>query len=275
MRELGRRELENIATGASVLGSGGGGGSELGQTLIRLIIEKNPEGVKLIGLDELNPEDWGAVVAEIGAPSAAQDIKVLNSSTQAFEVLSDILRQQFSFVLPVEIGENTLIAALTATLKNLPLIDGDGCGRSVPKMEMTTYAASGVSIAPTVLASEKNPEVTTALYARNASEMEALVRPIISTDQFGAMAGLATWAMNSQTLRDQQILLPNTVTFAEEIGITLRRARESKQDPIKALLAFLNQKQRDAVVLFHGIIADAQEQSQGGFDGGVVTLKRD
>jgi DUF917 family protein len=47
MMKLGRRELEKV-TGVTFLGSGGGGGSELGQILIRLIMEKLLlEGVKL------------------------------------------------------------------------------------------------------------------------------------------------------------------------------------------------------------------------------------
>ncbi|MDB9511975.1 DUF917 domain-containing protein [Kamptonema animale CS-326] len=283
MRQLGPEELEDILNGAAFFASGGGGSRTLGETLIQEIL-KIAGGVTLIDVTEVQPDDWGAVAAGIGAPNATHDPQtgtyripktyelleqILESPLRAFELLSQTLQRKFSYTLSIEIGTgNIFVAMLVAASKKLPVVDCDGAGRSVPELSMTTYAATGISISPFALASEKEPDIKAVLYAKTPADMEQLVRPIISTPEFGQLGGLATHALDGQTMWNKKAVIPGTISVAQELGHLLRTA----SDPVNAVLDFFRDT---AFFLFRGTLKDVTEQTQGGFDRGIVTLEND
>lgn len=286
MQKLGQTELEDILNGAAFFGSGGGGSRQMGKQLIDAIL-KHSQTVNLLDVTDVSADDWGAVVAGIGAPNASQDsqtrtyslrttiFKALHgieqSPLQAFELLEQILAKKFSYTLSVETGTaNIFIAMLVAVCKGIPIVDCDGAGRSVPELSMTTYAASCIDVSPCPLVSEKDGDVKSVLYAKTSSDMESLIRPIISTEQFGQQGGLATYALDGQTMHDKQSVIPSTISRAWRLGLTLREAKEQGKDPVEAALAFFRGR---AFELFRGKIQDVSEQTQGGFDRGIVTIK--
>ncbi|HLO49850.1 MAG TPA: DUF917 domain-containing protein [Kamptonema sp.] len=280
MRELGPQELEDILNGAAFFASGGGGSRKMGESLIQEILNI-AGGVILIDVEEVQPDDWGAVVAGIGAPNATQDSatgtyriprtfelleKILESPIRAFELLAQTLQQEFSYTLSVEIGTgNVFIAMLAAVSKKRPVVDCDGAGRSVPELSMTTYAATGISISPFALASENEPDIKAVLYAKTPTDMEKLVRPIISTPEFGQLGGLATHALNGRTMYERRAVIPRTISTAQELGYVLR----TTSNPIEAVLDFFRGR---AFILFAGILKNVSEQTEGGFDRGIVTI---
>ncbi len=288
MQKLDKSALEDILNGAAFFGSGGGGSRKMGQDLIDEILQ-HAETVHLIDVNDVGADQWGAIVAGIGAPNASQDqdsetrtyrlrtsiFKALHgieqSPIKAFELLEQILGKQFSYTLSGETGTaNIFIAMLAAVSKQIPIVDCDGAGRSVPELSMTTYAATGIDVSPCPLVSEKDGDVKSVLYAKTSSDMESLIRPIISTEQFGQQGGIATYAHNGQTMHDKQSVIPGTISRAWRLGSILREARERGGDPVEAALAFF---EGSAFELFRGGICDVSEQTQGGFDRGIVTLK--
>ncbi|MCL1469071.1 DUF917 domain-containing protein [Argonema antarcticum] len=288
MQKLDKSALEDILNGAAFFGSGGGGSRKMGQDLIDEIL-RHTEVVVSIDVTDVGDDEWGAVVAGIGAPNASQDqhsetrtyplrtsiFKALHgigqSSIKAFELLEQILGKKFSYTLSVETGTaNIFIAMLVAVYKQIPIVDCDGAGRSVPELSMTTYAATGIDVSPCPLVSKKDEDVKSVLYAKTSSDMESLIRPIISTEQFGQQGGLATYALDGQTMRDKQSVIPGAISRAWQLGLTLRKAKEQGEDPVEAALAFF---QGSAFELFRGEIQDVSQQTQGGFDRGIVTVK--
>ena len=68
MREIGERELEDLAIGAAVLGTGGGGNPYIGKLLAkRAIREHGP--VTLVSVDEVPDEALVVPSAMMGAPT--------------------------------------------------------------------------------------------------------------------------------------------------------------------------------------------------------------
>ena len=271
MQKLGKTELEDILNGAAFLASGGGGSRKMGQDLIEEIL-RYAEVVVLMDVMEVGADEWGAVVAGIGAPNASQDsqtrtygvrssiFKALHgieqSPLQAFELLEQTLAKKFSYTLSVETGTaNIFIAMLVAAYKQIPIVDCDGAGRSVPELSMTTYASTDINVSPCPLVSEKDNNLKSVLYAKTSSDMESLIRPIISTEQFGQQGGLATYALDGQTMHDKQSVIPGTISLAWRLGATLREAREQGEDPVEAALAFF---QGSAFELFRGEIQDVR-----------------
>lgn len=68
MRELNEEDIKHLAYGATVLGTGGGGGPYLGQLMaIQAIPENGP--VKLMDIDDFPDDEWVIPIAMMGAPS--------------------------------------------------------------------------------------------------------------------------------------------------------------------------------------------------------------
>ena len=298
MRKLSAQDLEDIVHGAAFLGSGGGGPLSMGLEIVKLITEP----VQLITVDEVDVDLWGAVTAGMGTKKAPPSQRVshflpfLRQNISAnplagpvailietFELLEQTLTKKFSYTLPIETGAvNTIAPMAVAVKKNIPIVDGDGAGRAVPKLETTTYAASGISVCPSTLSNLRsaiNEEIKTILHANTPSVMEKLARNILSTDQFGNEAAIATHAMDGKTLREQKPIVVGTISRALEVGATLRQARENKQDPVNALLKFLNNSSRCdgqcAFELFRGTIDSVKERIEEGFAWGILKIKND
>lgn len=312
MIELGEKELKEILYGAAFFGSGGGGSLEFGSQLVEEILTqmtKRRTPVRIVTVDEVGDRERTAVVAvigspaNIGAPSAtgesnlnperiimlaqtkalkAIELVIKNRQNKkekpfapelAFDLLYETLGQTPSYTLTVEIGAaNVFIAMLTGVLKNLPIVDCDGAGRSVPELSLTTYAVKEISVSPTALVSQVDTDIKAALYAKTSSEMEALIRPTISTDQFGQMGGLAIYPLKGKQLREPQVVLSGTIARAQLLGSAILQAKQAGTDPVRAVLDFLGE---DGFLLFNGTISKVVEETAGGFDRGIVTLAND
>ena len=149
MRYLKEEDIERIAIGAAVLGSGGGGDPYVGKLMAKQAIRAHGP-VRLVSVDEL---DDGALVipsAAMGAPSVMLE-KLPNGDEpeRAFRGLEKILGRKAEAVISIEAGGlNSCIPIYTAACLGLPLVDGDGMGRVFPELPMVSFSVGGVSASP-------------------------------------------------------------------------------------------------------------------------------
>jgi DUF917 family protein len=271
MRTLSRIDLEDILDGACILGSGGGGPRSLGQQLMTYLASlSNP--VRLADpLTDVGDDEVMAVSAAVGSPEAAAQGQFPHDvATIAFDALNQLQRpasgRDFAYVLAGEVGAgNSFIPMLVAAQKDLPLVDAAGARRAIPSLTMCTYASRRLVIAPVVLA---NKQRQISFSVSDAAEAEPPMRAIISDPDFGQDAGIAFWTMRGATMKTAAI--PHTLTYARELGQTLRAAREGGENPVEAVRQFL-----DGYLLFIGRMLAPHEQTQGGFDFGTVVLQND
>ncbi|MFB2919910.1 DUF917 domain-containing protein [Aerosakkonema funiforme] len=308
MRELYDQDLQDIVNGAAFLGSGGGGSLELGYQLASLITCP----VLLKDVEELDAQEWGAVILGISAADASLPDNLRSSSASPKVLLNkeifrnlkatqqnpietlfatfadlekalqmkNILDRNLSYTLTVEIGTANLIAAmLTANVRKSPIIDADGAGRAVPELSLSTYCWSDIDIYPSTLANIKSEEeeIKALIYAKTYLIMARLTERIIATEEFGSQGVMATYAMHGQTIRDGKPVITGTITKALQIGSILRQAKQQQQDPIQALLHFLNNgcsgNDQNAFLLFQGEIFAVEEENNDRFQSGTLTLK--
>lgn len=271
MRTLSRTDLEDILDGACILGSGGGGPRSLGQQLVSYLASlSNP--IRLADpLADVGDDDVMAVSAAVGSPeAAAQGRFPLDVAAMAFDALNQLQRpgsgRDFAYVLAGEVGAgNSFIPMTVAAQKDLPLVDAAGARRAIPSLTMCTYASRRLAIAPVVLA---NKQRQISFDVPDAAAAEPPMRAIISDPDFGQDAGIAFWTMRGGTMKT--VAIPHTLTYARELGCTLREARDGGQDPVEAVRQFLG-----GYVLFTGRMLPAREQTQGGFDFGTVVLENE
>ncbi|MDI3477886.1 MAG: uncharacterized protein PWQ59_1411 [Thermoanaerobacterium sp.] len=255
MKKIDVQMVEDIATGAALLGTGGGGDPYVGKLMAIQALKKNGP-VNLIDIDEVPDEALIVPAAMMGAPTVlVEKIPSGKEIFKAFDSLKNYLGDEIFAVLPIEAGGvNSMIPIAVAAEKKLPLIDADGMGRAFPELQMVTFHLYGVSATPMVLADEKGNSLL--LNTINNFWTENIARN--ATVVMGGSVMIAIYPMRGKDLKKAGIR--NIVTKSAKIGQAIREARKNGNDPIETLLNTI-----ESYVLFKGKINDVIRRTTGGF----------
>jgi DUF917 family protein len=272
IRPLGPTDLQDILSGATILGSGGGGPYSLGKEIVDFLV-KQPQPVMLADPDtDVGDSQTMAVSAAVGSPDAIGSHPFpMDIAAGAFKTLQGLVThdpaQGFSFVLPGEVGAgNSFIPMTAASQLGLPIVDASGAPRAMPTLTMATYAVQkDIHISPIVISS---PQTSITFDAPDAASAEGPLRGMIGGAGFGEYAGIAFWAMTGAQLKQPHAAIHHTTTYAQELGKTLRLALQNKQDPVEAVRRYLN-----GYTVIVGTLVDPGESTQGGFDWGTTIIQ--
>lgn len=262
MRLIGELEIEDIATGSAVLGTGGGGDPYLGKlAALQSVKEHGP--LSLVELDELDDDLLVVFPFAIGSPVPyLERITMTDEILAAFEAMSRYFGKPIGAVMPAEIGGvNSVIPLAVGRSLGLPVIDGDTMGRAYPEIDLVTLTLYGHSATPMAVADEHgNVAVIDSINNRWA---ERLARPVAV--EMGAIAGGVAFPVTVRDLKEAAIL--GTVTFAERIGAAIREARTAHRDPIGAVL-----ETTKGFELFRGRIVDVNRKTEKGWARGETRI---
>ncbi|MEM0244147.1 MAG: DUF917 domain-containing protein [Zestosphaera sp.] len=252
--------MNDMIYGAALLGAGGGGSITQGLKIIKEIIDSGRK-VVIADLSEVSDEELAVVSAGMGSPLAAK-YGWRNEHLPAFDLLEKFLGRKINYVVPIEIGAgNVAVPVHTAAFKDRILIDGDGAGRAIPELELTTFDIYGVPISPMSISDwEGNGAI---LFTKDAVTAEKISRNI--TVAFEGVAGIALYLMSGVMARN--VIIPGTLTFSTNIGKILRTCREKGIEPVEVLRRELN-----AYVLGSGKVINKVMKTVGGFDIGLVEV---
>lgn len=261
-------DIDAIALGAAVLGTGGGGDPHVGSLIAKRLIRLRG-AVRLIEVDELGDGDFVVPIGGIGAPSVSVErIQAESELLAALRAIEGATRRVPTAVMPIEVGGgNSMIPIAAAALAGLPVVDGDAMGRAFPEAQMVTFHLAGYGPGATVLVDHHGNEVVSRPV--DGAWSERLARA--ATVEMGGAATMIDYAYGGAVVRECAI--PATLTAAKRIGaILLGRGAggvELRDDEkIDALCAELG-----GVRLFDGKVADLQRQVEGGFTRGAAELE--
>jgi DUF917 family protein len=262
MRTLNPQEIDDIAIGSAVLGTGGGGDPYLGKIVaIRAIQEHGP--VEFIAVDELDDDDMVVFPFLIGSPvPIIEKFAMCQELVRAFDAINLFLGGRVKAVMPIEIGGvNSMVPFALGALKRLPIVDGDCMGRAFPEVQLVTLTLHGHTAAPMSVADERGNTVVLSTVSNFWAEKFG--RSICI--DMGAIAAATAYPVSAADLKKAAIL--NSLTYAESIGRGIREAREAKSDTVQAVLDATG-----GVRLFQGKIVDVQRRVTGGFAKGWTVL---
>lgn len=267
--ELNREDLIDYATGATFLGTGGGGDPYIGRLMLQ---QEFDEGRRADIIDPLDLPDDALVItaAGIGAPTVMiEKIPCMIAAEQAVRAVEGRLGRKADAIISIEAGgANGTLPLVVAARMGLPVVDADGMGRAFPELHMVTFSVYGCKSAPMSLASERGDLIS--IETESNVLAERLARGAVIN--LGAMAQIALYPMSGADVK--RTAVPNTLTLSLRIGQTISAARASKQCPFTALIDFFAQANppRHARVLYDGKVSDVLRETQGGFARGAVTL---
>jgi uncharacterized protein len=262
VREIGLGNLDDIAHGAGILGTGGGGDPYIGRLLAEAAITRHGP-VTLACVDEVAPDAVIIPIAMLGAPMVSQE-KLPNGSEAlaALRALEAAIGQTATHLVPIEIGGlNSLIPLIAAAETGLPVVDGDAMGRAFPEAQMVLPTLAGIPTSPMALTDDKGN--TTVLRAASNHWSERIARAICAAT--GGSVFTADTVLSGRQLRDG--LVTGTITLAEQLGATTRMARADHTDPVTSVAGLLG-----GVRLITGKVTDINRITSGGFTAGSATI---
>ena len=262
-KRLDERDLEALAIGAAILGTGGGGNPYVGRLRSREQLRMG-RTIEIIGLDELDDDALVVTVGGIGAPVIGiEKFEKGDECLRALRAIERVEGRTVDALIPSEIGgANAMEPMLTAAQAGLPVVDADGMGRAFPEVQMCTYYIYGHDPAPAALADEKGNTVV----LQKVQDMYWLERfaRTIAVDM-GAAAGFAEKPMTGAFVKKYAV--PGTVSQALRLGETVLAARRDRRNPVDAVVEAEHGRR-----LFDGKIVDVRREILGGFARGHVVL---
>ncbi len=263
MRTLDVRQVEDIALGAAVLGTGGGGDPYIGKLMaVHAIRQYGP--VQLATIDEMDDDDLSVCIAMMGAPTVMlEKMPGGEECVQALRSVQSFLGRPVKYIYSIEAGGlNSTVPITLAARLHMPMVDLDGMGRAFPEIQMVTHNLFGITATPFGIADEKgNSAVLSTIDNR---WMETFARSIAVN--MGAVAHIACYAATGR--QQKQACVPGTMSLAEKIGVTIREARAAHTNVVQAV-----RQATGGFVVFSGKIVDVQRRTVAGFARGEAVLE--
>ncbi len=256
-------EIEAMAVGTWILGTGGGGSPYLNLLNLR---ELYAAGRTVTLKDPMTLPDDAliAVLSSQGAPLVGQE-RLADSAMalKPLRIMEEYLGRKFDALMPVEIGGgNGLHAIMVAAATGLPAIDADAMGRAYPEAQMTSFAVADLQCYPLAISDIRENEVVIPK-AHSWKWMERTSRKICT--EFGSQASTCKAPRSGKEVREHGILY--TCNKAISLGKAVLEARKKHASPVDAIL-----EECDGFRIFKGKVTDVERRTTGGFLRGRTTL---
>lgn len=267
--KLTEQHIEDLATGAAFLATGGGGDPYLSLLCAKQSIAQY-QAAELISISELDDDAVIVAVGSVGAPTTS--LELLPSIDDPIIAIKEFERHMslsIDAVVSFEIGGgNSLIPIVAAAASGIPVIDGDGMGRALPEVQMMTYSIAGISATPSVALDYAGNSVF--FDKISVLEYEDQIRQFAM--QRGGMVTTVEFAMTAGQLRD--CIVPNTVSLAIAIGEVLGHEQGNAAQFIQRLQPLFEPTTYGQIsTLFSGTVTDVATSVIGGYDIGYALLR--
>lgn len=264
MRRIDLKQIDALALGSAVLGSGGGGNPNLGAMLLKQAWEsKGTDGVQVTPFDEVDEASLLIGSAGMGSPVIGIE-KIPNGEEYAvaFKALESYLGKSADYISPVEIGGvNSIVPLITAIYRGLPVVDGDGEGRAFPELQMTTFNAYGERACPLCVVDERGN--ASIIEAVNNLWAEKIARSI--TVAFGGRGYVAIYPMRGSSYR--RTAIPSSLSKALSIGESILEGLRNKEAEDYLIKSAGGRK------VFTGKIVELKRHNLRGFSIGNVVMQ--
>lgn len=261
--------LDDLAAGSVFLGTGGGGDPYLNTLIARRIVgEHGP--VKLVRPEELADDAFVVCVGGVGAPSVGLELlPAARQSALALQKFEEHMNRKVDALVAVEVGgANSLMPIVTAAIRGLPVVDGDGMGRAFPEAQMTTFSIGGIASTPSIAV---DYEGKSGLFLQGSPrEFERAIREFALSR--GGVVIATEHPMSGEALK--RTVVPGTMAFAIQLGRTLRNGRTRAERMFDRLReTFAGSIYGEFRHLHSGKIVDTVSRTVGGYDTGSVSIE--
>ena len=262
MRQVTEDVLDDIARGAAILGTGGGGDPYVGRLLAASALRAYGP-VTLCPLADVPADAVVLPVAMMGAPTVMiEKLPSMDQVALSATTLAGYLGRELTHIACAEAGGvNSLIPVVAAAQLGLPLVDADGMGRAFPELQMVLPTLYGIRATPMSITDEKGNRGVLDTVSNRWAERLARSAAI----DMGCSAMISSFAMTGRQAADS--MAPGTLSLCAELGRLVRDARAAHDDPVTAVVDRLRGRR-----LFTGKVVDVARRTVTGFARGDARL---
>ena len=261
--ELKPDRLEALLRGTVVMGTGGGGSADFGRAIMANDFAQG-RTYHVANLADV-PDDAlvvsGGIMGSVKVLDRFSPQQIVEQWERQFEpmvalrAMEEHLGRKVDFLVPFELGGlNTPVILSLAARAGIPVIDGDGVGRSAPETQMTSFIGRGASLVPMPLADWRGNVIV----VKKASTLffpDEVGRFVVT--EAGGLGANTHYPMDGKTARNA--ILPDTISFALDLGEAL--LGKTSQEECSQVIA-------DRVlgkVAFKGTVRSLREEDARGF----------
>jgi hypothetical protein len=253
-------DAEKLVTGATIMGTGGGGDPAEGLQLLSEIIDSG-KVVRVVELDSLPSDSIVASPYFVGsvAPAASKKKvmpKISNPIKVSMAQLESVLGRKISAVTATELGGlNTAVALHIGSQLGLPAVDGDLVGRAAPELNQSIAHLLGMPMSPAALSTESGNIVVVKGYG-SVDDYEAIARQqAVIAKSYAAVVDTPL-----SKKRAKKAILAGTISLCYKLGEAVFEARKRGKDPIQVIVTSLNGWR-----FFEGRVSRFDWKDEGGF----------
>lgn len=264
MRILTESDIEALAIGAAILGTGGGGSPYIAK--LRCLQElRRGRRIALVGLEELDDDAQVLTIGGIGAPAVTiEKLPEGNEGTRVLRCLEEFTGRKVTALISAEIGGgNAIEPMLTGAAVGLPVVDGDGMGRAFPEMQMTTFSIYGHRSTPAAI-SDEHGNVVLFRHTVTEQDFERLGRAVVVSMGGNAIGAEAPMAGRYV----KRVAVPGTVSQSIRLGELVLRANREHISAIPLIC-----RQEHGIHLIDAKVVDLKRHLRGGFSVGEIALE--
>jgi len=270
-----KQDIVEILWGATFLGGGGGGSLSFGLDMLEQLVKDDADiQLELVSVDELEKDDYAAMVAGLGSPINFLSGSFGPDAVYAFKAFQKAFAAEGKNVNYIYSGEmgglNTFVPMLVCILsdkdpkKRIKFVDVDGNGRAVPELNTSLNSVRGYPPYPIGLGNALGDMIIA--YAVDDKSAETIARQLCMA--YDMKIGFSTWGMSRDELKDNAHV--DCVSYAQNVGKAILAAKEGGKDILGEL-----EKVMTIRGLCTGTIEDIEIKSESGFDYGVTKVKAD
>ncbi|MCW4052659.1 MAG: DUF917 domain-containing protein [Candidatus Bathyarchaeota archaeon] len=258
MRILNYQNLLDLKDGAAIFSSGGGGSPEAGQRIVDDLVSEG-YAVRLVAPSKVPSNARVVNFACVGATTAIEYDPA--AAVRTLKALEEYAAFSTYATIPVELGGfNTLVAVDVAARCGVPVVDGDGAGRSVPEVHLKVYTIDDIPMAPMVVSDTHAKNMIIIREALDFKACERMTR-LLATE-WNQSAYTARRILTGSQVRTSPIQL--SLTRSIRIGELLRKSEK----PIETLL-----EETGGLKLFEGAVIFVERKTESGFTSIDIEIK--
>jgi DUF917 family protein len=212
---LGKTNLEDLARGCALLGSGGGGDVELSLLMARrYIAEFGP--VRVVAPTDLPDDALVMPCGMVGAPALAAE-RLWNGAEGAtlVDAVQRLHGARVAALMPFSVGgANGVLPVAWAAQTGLPLLDADGMGRAFWDLHQQAMELAGIPPGPVVLTEGSGDLVV--LHPKDGPAAERLARGVAA--HLGGVCAAALYCMTADQAR--RAAIDGSISRALALGRT-------------------------------------------------------
>lgn len=268
-RELSYEDMEDLLTGAVLLGCGGGGDPTVARTMIDEVFQRKKKFI-LVTPQDLSPDAWIAILGHVGGGIDAAERELVRDLkpvwqrpiSMASRELASYLAVPFQAYLPSEIGAGNVIAPMfVAALEGVSTLDADVAGgRAKPELIISTTHLHDLPVTPFAVTTQYGDSIIVkSTVSDHRAEQICRYLARVSNGRVAVARCPSPLSLVASALHQ------GSISKAIEIGRTLRTSGNNR---LAALVEVLHGSER-----FDGRIAAFTREERDGFMWGTIALE--